>query len=114
MSGIPKFNFPVFDREAEALRQQGYEVWNPADKDRELYGPEIGESEAGDQKEAIERYGFDPRTTIRTDLNMIIDWADVVALLSGWRNSKGARLEYDLAVYLGLEIWELTERMDVV
>ena len=107
MSHIPKFNFPAFHEAAYKLRAMGHEVFNPAEKDIQLYGEVIGESLTGDPKEAMERYGFNPRTTIRIDLNTIIDWADVLALLPGWTVSSGAVLEKALADYLQLEVWYL-------
>jgi hypothetical protein len=96
MTGLPQFNFPAFDAAAEKLRLLGHDVFNPAQVDREL--------------------GFDPsvpsvskefmRSALRRDLSAICD-ADAIALLTGWENSHGARIEWMLAVYLGLKIFYL-------
>ena len=40
MRGIKDFNFPAFDEAATFLRNAGYEVCNPADRDREKHGDE--------------------------------------------------------------------------
>lgn len=91
MTGYPEFNFPAFDEAAEELRAVGYTVINPADVDRSL--------------------GFDPRSedeytdknyhdAMRRDIPMVMQ-ADGVALLPGWRASRGATLEHDIARAIG-------------
>ena len=42
MSGVPEFNFQAFDAAAAFLRSQGYEVFNPAEKDRSRLGNDFG------------------------------------------------------------------------
>lgn len=98
MTGLPEFNFPAFDRAAEMLAAQGYTVFNPAQMDRDV--------------------GFDPSSTqvsdeflrdaLRRDLAAICD-ADAIAMLPGWEQSGGARIEWMLAAHLGLEIIYLSE-----
>lgn len=93
MTGIPEFNFPEFDRNAAILESAGHTVFNPAQMDREL--------------------GFDPtvpevsgqflRDALRRDLSAICG-ADAIAMIQGWEKSGGARIEWMLAVHLGLEI----------
>lgn len=100
MTGLPEFNFPAFDRAAEMLEAQGYTVFNPAQMDRDV--------------------GFDPSSTkvseaflrdaLRRDLSAICD-ADAIAMLPGWEKSGGARIEWQLAVHLGLEVIYLSEWM---
>lgn len=107
MTGIPGFNFPAFTQAAADLRARGYEVFNPAEKDNELYGEGIGESKTGSVEEIKKTHGFDPRATIKVDVNWVIDNADVIALLPGWENSKGVAVELAAAKYLNLEIMYL-------
>lgn len=93
MTGIPGFNFPEFDRHAGVLEAMGHTVFNPAQMDRDL--------------------GFDPsasevssqflRDALRRDLSAICD-ADAIAMLPGWEKSGGARIEWMLAVHLGLKV----------
>lgn len=93
MTGLPQFNFPAFDAAAEKLRLLGLDVFNPAQMDRDL--------------------GFDPsggavtqeflRDAMRRDLSAICD-ADSIAMLPGWEKSGGARVEWMLAVHLGLKV----------
>ena len=96
MRGYDRNNFPAFDRAAAFLRGCGYyEVFNPAERDRETYGPEI---EFGDVK------GFDIRDVVGADLRWICQHADGIAMLYGWENSKGAKAEWATALALNLHV----------
>ena len=95
MSGYPDMNFPAFDKKALELRVQGYEVANPAEKDRN------------------NGYVADPaglctpeqyKTFLLEDLPLVAA-CDAIYMLRGWSRSKGARLERHLAKVLGLKIW---------
>jgi nucleoside 2-deoxyribosyltransferase len=98
MSGIKDFNFPAFGKAAQRLRNHGYNVFSPAEEDLRKWGT-VEET----QKHATYR------ECLRTDLLYIFDEADAVALLPGWEDSKGARLERDLALILGLEVIYLVD-----
>lgn len=107
MRGYKDFNFPAFDKAAAELREEGHEVFNPAEKDRE-HDPvgKTWKSKDGDIVKA-ESKGFDRRVAIRADLDYIIDHADAIALLPGWEASKGANAELWLARFLDLKEIEL-------
>lgn len=109
MRGYKDFNFPAFDATAAYLRAHGHEVFNPAEKDREL-DPDgkTWRSKTGDIK-AAEALGFDRRKAIKEDIDYIIDHADVIALMPGWEKSKGANAELWLARFLDLNEWHLAE-----
>jgi hypothetical protein len=95
MSGYPDMNFPAFDKKAEELRAQGYEVVNPAEKDRAngyIPQPEGFCTEA--------QY----KEFLMQDLPLVAS-CDAIYLLRGWARSRGARLERHLAKVLGLTIW---------
>jgi len=47
------------------------------------------------------------RDCLRADLNWILDHAEAIALLPGWRRSRGAKMERALADILHLEVIEL-------
>ena len=49
MRGKPNFNFPAFDYAAAKLREDGHEVFSPADKDRECIGAENFINPTGDE-----------------------------------------------------------------
>ena len=70
----------------------GRTVFNPADNDREM--------EKRDEPINI-------RTCLGHDLAWICKDALAIALLPGWRNSKGATAEHATAVALGLKVIEL-------
>ena len=92
MRGYEQYNFPAFHEAARQLREAGYEVVSPAEMDIAL--------------------GFDPNDeadftetmyheAMRRDIETILP-VDGVALLHGWRKSKGANVEHDVARAVGL------------
>lgn len=83
MTGLPDLNFPAFNAEAARLRALGYEVENPT------------EVKLGAGAVWVDY--------MRVDLKKMLD-CDAIALLPGWRESRGARVEADLAVELGFTI----------
>jgi hypothetical protein len=85
MTGLHDLNFPAFHAEARRLRAQGHEVLNPA---------EINPDHTMSWQQCM-----------RADLAALVT-CDAVQLLPGWRNSKGATLEHDIALRLGLEIFD--------
>src|ERR1700758_489803 len=97
MRGIAQSNFPQFYSAAAALREQGYDVVSPAE--REI--PEV-------RDEALQAPGDGVITTVvagvsigeilSRDVKAIIDEVDGLVLLPFWFNSQGAKLE----VYTGL------------
>jgi hypothetical protein len=82
MTGYPDWNFPLFNRTAADLRRLGYRVLNPADN---------GLDET------------DWTVCMRRAIAMLIQ-ADALALLPGWQESKGARLEHIIASALGMDV----------
>lgn len=103
MRGIKDFNFPAFFAAAEKLRKEGHEVFNPAEKDYQRHGEGFEKSPSGSLK-TIEKRGFSLRVALGDDLAWICKHAEGVALLPGWRNSKGAQAERATAKALGLKL----------
>lgn len=108
MRGIPEFNFPAFHAAADLMRSRGYEVFNPAAKDNERHGTDISKGNAaGCEELAAKEHGFNLREALGMDLAWICAEATAIALLPGWRNSKGATAEHATAIALGLDVIEL-------
>jgi hypothetical protein len=100
MTGIPEFNFPAFDAEAEVLRKAGHTVISPAEMDR---------ADGFDEKGCT---GFEVLTPeqrhrfARNDIDALLK-VDAIMLLPGWRNSTGATNESKVASWLGLFAYEV-------
>lgn len=101
MRGIPKYNYPTFDRVAGTLRKQGAEAVSPADLDREA-GFNIDDL-PGDWDWNGLPPGWDMNGVIERDLKALKECA-AIWMLDGWQNSVGATAEYHLAKWLGLNI----------
>jgi len=105
MRGIPYFNFPAFNKAAEALRAAGHIVFNPAERDNEHHGTDISAGNvAGDEGLAEKQHGFSLRDALGADLAWICAHAEAIALLPGWERSKGAKAERATADALGLSV----------
>lgn len=89
MTGLPDFNFPAFHAAAKALRDRGFEVENPAENE----APPCGSWLAYMRMAVVQ-----------------VSKVDTLVLLPGWEKSKGARVEFNLAVGLGLSV----ETLDAV
>lgn len=82
MTGIPEHNFPLFNAETARLRGLGYEVVNPVE-----VNPDTGTTW---------------EECLRRDLAELLT-CDTIALLPGWQQSRGALLEWHVAVKLGFK-----------
>ena len=108
MRGRKNFNFPAFHEAAAKLREQGHIVFSPAERDIAHHGKDISQgNDDGCEIKASAEHGFNLREALRDDLVWICLEADAIALMRGWRFSKGARAEHAAAVALGLQVIEL-------
>lgn len=96
MRGIPDFNFPAFDNARERLRDWGWSVHCPAEKDRQNGFDEVGKAGADHEAKSISEY-------MKEDLPLVCD-SDAVVCLPGWSRSEGAKLEVAVAHRLGKPI----------
>lgn len=83
MTGIPDLNRSAFNAEAAWYRALGHEVVNPAEV-------ELGEGAAW-------------LDYMRVDIKLMMD-CDRIHMLPGWQASRGAMVEYNLALALGLAV----------
>lgn len=91
ITGLPYEEAEKAFNDAEIrLQEQGYEVVNPLNN------------------------GLPTSATwnehMRADLKLLLD-CDAIYLLKGYQNSKGAMIEYDLAIKLGYHIIIITEKL---
>ncbi len=83
MSGITDFNFPAFNEKAEELRHEGWVVTNPA--------------------QFPFHDGWEWHQYLRVALRAMT-YCDTIYMLAGWQQSRGANLEYGVAVGLGMKV----------
>jgi|SRR5690625_671840 len=83
MSGIKDYNRPKFNRIAEEMRREGYDVFNPA----EIKGQP--------------NWGW--QQYMRRAISGMMT-CDLVYVLNGWETSKGANIEIDLANKMDIEM----------
>ncbi|MGG1601114.1 DUF4406 domain-containing protein [Paenibacillus naphthalenovorans] len=91
MSGLPDNNKPAFHAAAKLLRNLGHTVINPA----EIEVPDPSWS-----------------NYMREDIRQMMA-ADIVVLLPGWANSRGAKLERHIAIEIGMPV-RLIEEFEAV
>jgi hypothetical protein len=104
MRGKPNFNFPAFDYAAAKLREDGHEVFSPADKDRECIGAENFINPTGDEDKLAAITNYTIRDALGNDLAWICKEAEAIALLPGWENSTGANAERATGIAIGATI----------
>ena len=83
MTGLPEYNFPAFFAAEAELHTAGYETENPA------------------RTGLIDGYGW--TDYMRSGITQLMR-CEGVALLRGWGNSRGARLEVDIARSLDMDV----------
>lgn len=88
MSGLPRLNFPLFNRTAVRLRNLRWEVVNPV---------EINPDETANWLDCI-----------AADLQAMTG-CTAICMLPGWEASFGARIERLAAEKLGLEVFDLAD-----
>lgn len=86
MTGLPDFNYSAFHQAAAVLRAAGHTVTNPAENPVPECGSWLG--------------------YMRMSVSQVAQ-VDCVAMLPGWWNSPGARLEHHIAQKLGLQIMQI-------
>jgi len=84
MTGLPAFNKPAFAAAAARLRSLGLEAINPGELHPHTHLP----------------WTFYMRSALQALLT-----CDSIFMLRGWTNSRGAKLEWQLAHALGLTVY---------
>jgi len=87
ITGMPNNNVEAFATRAKLLREQGYYVVNPH---------ELTEDQSG----------HDWTYYMRVDIIELCK-CEMINMLPGWQKSRGANIEYGMALQLGLRVIEL-------
>lgn len=82
MTGRPDYNKPAFMEAEKIIMEMGHDPVNPATLPHD-HGRTWGEY-------------------MREDIKALMD-CEAILMLDGWIDSRGARIEYELAVSLGIE-----------
>ena len=105
MTGIPQFNYPHFAAVAAMLREGGFDVQSPAEMDdpaTQAAALASVDGAPGSGSANGETWG----DFLARDVKLLADdGIEAVAVLHGWENSQGARLETFVANLLGLPIY---------
>lgn len=101
MRGIPRYNFDSFAEARQRLRDRGFEILCPAERDLASGFDPIGMT----GNEDLEALGFPVAQTLDQCFRDVLD-CDGIALLPGWARSEGARAETLIAHLSGREIFE--------
>jgi hypothetical protein len=102
MTGKPFHGIPALDAAAKDLREQGHEVINPG----ELDDPKVRALCLVDPtgSNSVLPKGRTWSKLLSRDLRLIADGAECVAVLPGWQESRGVRLEVFFARLIGVEV----------
>lgn len=92
MTSYPRWNFDAFAAATASLRAAGYEVTSPHEADL---------ANGFDPDAPVECFtAADYQAAMRADIGHVLA-ADGVALLDGWVDSRGARVEQTVAAAIG-------------
>ena len=90
MTGIKDNNRELFEKARIKLDKEGFDTVNPLDMDMP------------------ENEGLTYQQRLRFDIRALT-YCDSIYMLPGWKQSKGAMLEYNVAVSLGLKVIDYGE-----
>lgn len=102
MRGLPYFNFPAFDAASETLRQEGWTIHSPAEKDRDVL--DISRCPLGSDDE-LRAQDFSLSGALAWDFTRIMESTCVIAL-PGWETSTGVHWEMTVAYALGKPVYQ--------
>ena len=103
MSGIPQYNFPLFDYVAAKLRTAGWEIVTPS----ELDDPET-RAKSMASPDGLTPTGHTWGEYLSRDMKVIADSGlEAICLLPGWPSSRGAKLEAFVSMLLGLQFYSV-------
>jgi hypothetical protein len=92
MTGIPQFNFPLFESEAKRLRAMGMDIISPHEQD----SPAVQEAAWASPDGALHSGHIAGETwgdILARDVKLVADEVCGILVLPDWNRSRGARLE---------------------
>lgn len=98
MTGLPLFNYPMFELSAYKLRKRGMEIFSPHEIDHDEPGG-LGSLPYKDY--------------IRGGLKLLLE-CDAIIMMDGWELSKGCMTELYVANACGLKIFFFNPRTEVL
>lgn len=101
MSNVELFNFPMFDRNAQFLRDSGWDPISPADLDRQA-GHDPNDPAWADREFTADDY----HAAMVRDYRALTE-CSAIAFTPGWETSKGAALERAFASRLKLDMYRV-------
>lgn len=93
MTGSKGFSFHIFDAVADELRQRGVDVIVPSELESAETRRVALESPDGDPATYYRATGLSRGQLLGRDIRLVLDDADSVVVIPGWRKSRGALLE---------------------
>jgi hypothetical protein len=105
MTGIPQFNFPLFETVARELRARGHLITSPHENDTPAVQAAAWASPDGKLDPSGKIAGETWGDILARDVKLVADVVRGVVLLPGWGKSKGARLEVFVALLCGHEVF---------
>jgi len=92
ITGMPELNEPAFASASLAIAEKGHVPINPFDVCCDI------------------PRGSDWLAYMRADIKAMMD-ADAVLMLSGWAESRGARIEHSISVFLEIPIYHSVDNI---
>lgn len=109
MTGVPQFNYPLFDKVSAQLRAMGLEIVSPA----ELDDPETRKQALASPDGKLQDGRLNGQTwgdMLARDIKLIADGGiDGIVVLPDWEFSRGARMEVFTAINLGKPVYFLLD-----
>ena len=111
MTGLPEYNYRAFHAAARKLRSLGHTVVNPAELHphgwlRRLLHRVLRVLRLVRGKQLAPTWA----DYMRADIRALLD-CEAIALLPGWEQSRGARIEVSLAAELGMRRCTIAEAL---
>jgi hypothetical protein len=116
MTGLPRFNYPMFRLATAHLRELGHTVVSPEEMDSDLMRELAWDSPDGDASVLTKAAGETWGDVLARDVKVISDTLGGIVMLPDWFLSRGARLEVFVGLLTGKQfaVLFIDHKQDVV